>query len=242
MNFLDPVSDRVPGTIPFFKKYSIDINKDLRNYDSDTLKRNMNLSDNLLIKVEKIITNFTGKKENGRQAIFTYKGAVFKGIDIPSLNIDNLQFAQNYFRIISAHYGILKPFDLIEEYRLDFKANFKTLDFSSLYNYWKKPFIDYFSITEKPDLIINLLSAEFSKAITFKKLNIKVINLIFGEIDNNTYKSPPMYSKMARGRMAGFIIREFITKPEDLKNFNLDGYRFNKEFSNDNKFVFTRSI
>ena len=240
MDFSKPIGTKVPKTFPFFIQNSKRINKRLRELDSDILKNNMNLSDSLLLKVQELINNYTGKKENGRQAFFAYQGAVFKGIDVYSLKLDHLNFAQKYFRILSAQYGILKPLDLIEEYRLDLKTKLKIADFTNLYKYWENPFLDYFSNTEKTELIINLSSAEFSKAINFSKLNSKVINIIFGELHADKYKSPPMYSKMARGRMAGFIIRNYIIKPEDIKSFNHDGYKFNKNFSNKGNFVFTR--
>jgi len=240
MNFKDSVSVKIPESVPFFYQSSIKLNKYLRELDSADLKKNMNLSDNLFVKVQKIISNFTGKTGNGRQAIFAYQGAVFKGIDVPSLSMTHLEFAQSYLRIISAQYGILRPYDLIEEYRLDFKTKFKTNKYNSLYDYWEIPFMEYFTNTETKNPILNLSSFEFSKAINFKKSKTRIIDIVFGEKHDNTYKSPPMYSKIARGKMAGYIIRNFITDSEKIKRFNLDGYKYNGTLSIDNKLIFTR--
>ena len=240
MNFADPVPEGIPITNPRFMNNANNLNKLLRDLSDSSLKTRMNLSDKLLTKVRQMIDSFTGKEEYGRQALFAYRGAVFKEIDSISLNKSQLSFTQNHFRILSALYGVLQPFDSIEEYRLDMKTKFKTAEASNLYNYWKKPLTDYFNRIENNKVIINLASAEFARMINFSMLKTRAIDIVFGEIKGDIFKSPPMYSKMARGKLAGYLIRQKITKPEQIKLFNLDGYTFNMEFSSDIKFVFTR--
>ena len=240
MNFADPVPEGIPITNPRFMNNANNLNKLLRDLSDSSLKTRMNLSDKLLTKVRQMIDSLTGKEEYGRQALFAYRGAVFKEIDSISLNKSQLSFTQNHFRILSALYGVLQPFDSIEEYRLDMKTKLQTSETSNLYDYWKRPLTDYFNGIENSKIIVNLASAEFSRMINFSLLKTRAIDIVFGEMKGNILKSPPMYSKMARGKLAGYIIRQKITKPEQIKLFNLDGYTFNMEFSSDIKFVFTR--
>lgn len=240
MNFADPVPGNIIMSRPFFRDNAVNLNHYLRELDSDVLKKTMRISDKLVGKVHKTIHSFTGNQEHGRHAVFAYRGAVFKSLDALSLDKKHLLFAQDHIRIISALYGVLKPFDSIEEYRLDMKTPLRTSEASNLYDYWQKPLIDYFSRIETPKIIINLASTEFSKTIDFSILKIRVIDISFGELADSSIKSPPMYSKMARGTLTGYIIRNLITEPEKIKKFDSDGYTFNTKLSKDSKFVFTR--
>ena len=240
MNFTDPVPGDIPMTNPCFRNNANNLNQFLRKLSNSSLKNKMNLSDKLVSNVQRMINSFTGEQEYGRHAVFAYRGAVFKGLDALSLNTRQLRFTQNHFRILSALYGVLKPFDSIEEYRLDMKTQFKTSEATNLYDYWRKPLTEYFSRIENPKFIVNLASTEFSRMINFTMHKTRVIDISFGELSDGSIKSPPMYSKMARGSLAGYIIRNLITEPEKIKSFDIDGYTFNIELSNDSKFVFTR--
>ena len=240
MNFLDPIPHTLKTLEPLFNNNAIYLNSILRDLDRDTVKNNMKLSDKLLPHVQKIIKNFSGNYKNGRQAIFTYRGAVFKAIDSFSLTKKQIDFAQNHFKILSGLYGVLTPLDGIEEYRMDMKTILKTKEAINMYSYWRKNITDYFVNINSDQVIINLASNEYSKVINFSKIKTPVLNISFGEISNNQIKYPPMYSKMARGLMAGYIIRNYITEPEELKAFNLDSYKFNENVSNKNHFIFNR--
>ncbi len=240
MNLVDAIPNKYPIHKPFFYKNANNLINLLKNMESDDLKHVMNLSEKLLLKVQLILNNFSGDLQNSRQAIFAYRGAVFKGLDSLSLNKKQIQFSQNKIRILSGLYGVLKPLDGIEEYRLDMKTILKTIHSNNLYNYWNELITNYFSIYTNKEFLINLASNEYSKVINFSKLKASKIDIAFGEISNKKIKYPPMYSKMARGKMAGYIVRKMISSPEKLKKFNLDGYTFNSEYSNSNYFLFTR--
>lgn len=240
MNFDDSVPLNIPMTRPYFSNKAKYLNKHLKKLSNSTLKNKMNLSDKLLNNVLYMINSFTGEQEYGRHALFAYRGTVFKEMDALSFDKSRLHFTQNHFRILSALYGVLKPFDSIEEYRLDMKTNFRTSELSNLYNYWKKPLTDYFSEIEKPEIILNLASSEFAKMINFSLLETKIIDISFGEMKGGKFTSPPMYSKIARGKLSGYIIRNKVTEPEQIKSFNSDGYTFNVKLSNDSNFLFTR--
>ncbi len=240
MNFIDPIPSYINIGKPQFNDNSIILNNTLRGIDHVLLKQKMNLSDKLLPRVVDFIYTFTGNYKHGRQSIFAYQGAVFKAINSKTFNKKQMTFAQNHLRIISGLYGVLKPLDGIEEYRLEMKTKLQINDTSSISEYWKDTVTNYFTTFNKSNVIINLASNEYSKVIDFPKLNTPVINISFGEIINNTVKYPPMYSKMARGKMAGYIIRNFINKSEQIKYFDLDGYKYNKDFSNEVSYVFTR--
>jgi len=240
MNFVDPIPSSFNIEKPIFNNNSILLNDTLRNIDEKLLKQKMNLSDKLLPGVTNLIHNFTGNYKNGRQSIFAYRGAVYKAINSLTFNEKQMAFAQNHLRILSGLYGVLKPLDGIEEYRLEMKTKLHIKNSSSIADYWKDILTNYFRTFENSDVIINLASNEYSKIIDFSKINVPVINISFGEIINNTIKYPPMYSKMARGEMAGFIVRNFLKFPEHLKGFNINNYSYNNKLSSVDNYIFTR--
>lgn len=240
MNFHDPIPSGFDKFEPFFNKDAIYLNSILRNLDKESLKNSMKLSDNLLPHVENIIDNFTGKYQQGRQAVFAYRGAVFKAMNSINFNNNQVIFTQKNLRILSGQYGVLKPLDCIEEYRLDMKTALKTKYSSNMYEYWTQSITNYFKIFNKNKIIINLASNEYSKIIKFSEIKSTIINFSFGEITNNEIKYPPMYSKIARGKMTGYILRNFLTETDQIKNFDTDNYKFNSRLSNKNHYIFTR--
>lgn len=238
MNFLDQIPTDFEISRPFFDEKAFYLNTLLKNTDKNFLKQIMGLSDKLLPQVVNTIQNFSGYSDNTRQAIFAYRGAVYKAINANSFDIKQMDFAQNHLRIISGLYGMLKPLDGIEEYRLEMKS--KLFDITNLYGYWKDLITNYLTSMDNSQVIINLASNEYSRVIDFSKINLPVIDLYFGEISENQIKFPPMYSKIARGKMTGYIIRNLLTEPEKIKNFNIDNYCFDSKLSTKNKFIFTR--
>lgn len=238
MNFLDQIPTDFEISRPFFDEKAFYLNTLLKNTDKNFLKQIMGLSDKLLPQVVNTIRNFSGCSDNTRQAIFAYRGAVYKAINANSFDIKQMDFAQNHLRIISGLYGMLKPLDGIEEYRLEMKT--KLFDTSNLYGYWKDLITNYLTTMDNSQVIINLASNEYSRVIDFSKINLPVIDFYFGEITENQIKFPPMYSKIARGKMSGYIIRNLLTEPEKIKNFNIDNYCFDSKLSTKNKFIFTR--
>lgn len=182
---------------------------------------------------------FTPK--NSRQAIFAFKGEVYIGLDAYSLPIDKLEILQNKLRILSGQYGLLKPLDLMQSYRLEMGTKLKVANKENLYKFWGN------SITEKlnkeladNELFINLASAEYFKAVKPALLKVPVITPVFKDFKDGKLKIIAFFAKKARGLMVRFIIDHNIETIEDLKNFNEEGYAFDSNLSSENELVFTR--
>jgi uncharacterized protein len=182
---------------------------------------------------------------NARQAIYAFKGDTYIGLDAETLSDDDLKFAQNNFRILSGLYGLLRPLDLMQAYRLEMGSRLKTPKAENLYEFWGDTLtlgLNKLLEEQKTDVIINCASIEYFKSIKEKNLKGRVITPVFKFVKDGMVKSPGMMAKRARGMMARYIIQNKITDPEKLKKFNLDGYRFQKSLSNDSTMEFHKSV
>jgi hypothetical protein len=178
--------------------------------------------------------------DNAKQALLAFKGDVYNGIDAPSLSLEDLNFAQNNVRMISGLYGVLRPLDLIQPYRLEMGTKLSNKNGSNLYDYWGNKISKVLNDDEQ-DLIINLASNEYFKSIDIKILKAQMLDIVFKEKKNNTYKVIGIYAKRARGLMVNYIIRNRITEPKVLKNFSDEGYQYDDMLSSDSSWVFTRN-
>lgn len=178
-----------------------------------------------------------------KQALLAFKGDVYQGLDTDSMNADDLDFAQDHLRILSGLHGLLRPLDLIRPYRLEMGTKLAVGKAKNLYSFWGD------TVTERvgedlaasgSDVLVNLASAEYFKVLNTKKLAVRVVTPSFKDYKNGQLKSLFLYVKQARGMMAGFAIRERITNPDALKDFNGGGYRFAEELSDADNWVFTR--
>jgi len=181
------------------------------------------------------------KKEATKQAILAFNGEVFRGLNAKEMNEDELQFAQNHLRILSGLYGVLRPLDLMQPYRLEMGTKLKYYSYTNLYQFWGN------KITKQlnQDLgegtcVVNLASIEYYKSVKEATLKAKVITPIFKDFSNGTYKVLMTYAKNARGTMANYIIKNNITNPELLKSFDANGYVYNPALSDEANWVFTR--
>ena len=180
---------------------------------------------------------------NAKQAGFVFTGEVYKGLDLATLTEENLKKAQEKLRILSGLYGIIKPLDLIQPYRLEMGTR---LDYSAkvknLYQFWGDKLTDSLNKELKEDdgILVNLASNEYFKAVNPKKIKGEVITCNFKENKNDAYKIVMMYAKNARGRMSRFIIENDLKDKEELKAFDLDGYVFNPRLSSEADYIFTR--
>lgn len=180
---------------------------------------------------------------NGKQAIFAYDGAVYRGLKGNTLNSQQLEYGNEHLRIISGLYGALRPLDLIQPYRLEMITKLKNSLGNNLYSFWKGKLTSYFKEEldkQNNNFIINLASKEYSSAIDMNKINAKVITPIFKDYKGGTHKVITIYAKHARGLMSRFIIQNGIDSPEELKEFDEEGYSYNEYMSNDLELVFTR--
>ncbi len=181
--------------------------------------------------------------ENARQAILAFNGDVYTGLDAASFNDDDFEFAQQHLRILSGLYGVLKPLDLMQPYRLEMGTKLENQRGSNLYQFWGDIITDKINqaLAEQGDnVLINLASNEYFKAIKKKQLHGEIITPAFKDWKNGQYKMISFFAKRARGLMARYIITNKLTNVEQLKDFDLAGYGFNEELSKGNDWVFTR--
>lgn len=186
-------------------------------------------------------TPFTQK--NARQAIFAFKGDVYTGLDAYTLPDSSLKFAQQHLRILSGLYGILRPLDLMQAYRLEMGSRLDTCKGKNLYEFWDMQITDAINqqlAAIKSDTLINLASNEYFKAVKTKNINAKIITPAFKDYKNGEYKMIGFYAKKARGLMSRYIIDHKLTTAEDLKQFDSEGYRFKSTLSDETSWVFTR--
>ena len=178
-------------------------------------------------------------KENAT-AISAFTGEVYRGFDAPSLNKKELDVAQQKVRILSGLYGVLKPLDIIYPYRLEMGTSWAvTPAKKNLYAFWGKKIADELN-SEGKDVIVNLASNEYFKAVDKKTIKGRVITPVFKEFNNGEYKVVMVYAKKARGMMARYIVQNNISNPELIKGFNVNGYQFDTNLSKGDEWVFTR--
>jgi hypothetical protein len=166
---------------------------------------------------------------------------VYRGLDVYTLDIKNIDKLQDTVRILSGLYGVLKPLDLIQPYRLEMGTKLSIGKNKNLYEFWKKKVTKALNEElEDNELFLNLASNEYFKAIDSKTLKVPVIEIDFKELKNGDYKTIGIYAKLARGLMARYIIDTNAKTLEDIKGFNLENYRFHEQLSKENRLVFTR--
>ena len=180
-------------------------------------------------------------KENARQAIYAFSGDVYRGLDAYTILEEKLNKLQDTVRIISGLYGILKPMDLIQPYRLEMGIKFPVGKSKNLYEFWKSKVTK--ALNEELDdeeLFLNLASNEYFKAIDLKALKVPVITAVFKDFKNGEYKSIMTFAKLARGYMTRYIIDTNANTIDDIKGFNYEGYGFSETMSTDTELVFIR--
>lgn len=182
-------------------------------------------------------------EDNAKQALLAFKGQVYVGLDARSLREEDLFFAQDHLRILSGLYGILRPLDLIQAYRLEMGIPLKNPKGNNLYEFWGSKIsdsINYELSTQRENTLINLASNEYFKAIKPKQINGNIITPVFKELKGNELKVVTVYAKTARGLMSRFIIENKIENSSDIKAFDAGGYLFNQDLSTEKEWVFIR--
>jgi hypothetical protein len=217
----------------------------LREKDSfqiaDLMSLSMNLADLNVRRYQEWQVPFT--PYNAKQAIFAFRGDVYQGMDADTLSEDSIHFAQKHLRILSGLYGLLRPLDLIQPYRLEMGTRLANPRGRDLYAYWGNRITDALNeaVSEQGDnILINLASNEYFKSVNTKKISANIITPQFKERRGDSYKVISFNAKKARGQMARYIIEHQLNEPESLKDFNADGYVFNDEISEGNTWVFSR--
>jgi cytoplasmic iron level regulating protein YaaA (DUF328/UPF0246 family) len=179
--------------------------------------------------------------DNARPAIYAFKGDVYTGLDAYSFNKKQMTFAQKHLRILSGLYGLLKPLDLMQPYRLEMGTKFANKKGANLYEFWGDTITNKINDSHKKgEVILNLASNEYFKSVKTKSLKGEVVTPVFKDQKNGNYKIISFYAKKARGMMAAYVINNQINDPEAIKQFDVAGYRFSEVQSKNNEWVFLR--
>ena len=239
-----PVEKNIDSTIPSLLEHSNELIKDLKSLNPQEVSSLMSLSDKLgalnYERFQEWKTPFT--KSNSKQAILAFKGDVYQGLDAESLSETELIWAQKHVRILSGLYGILKPMDLMQPYRLEMGTKFATKRGQNLYDFWNSIITDELNKNFSSDNtnLLNLASNEYFKSINVSELKANVISPVFMDKKNGKYKIISFFAKKARGLMTRYVIKNQIEDITDIQNFKEGGYFFNEEMSENNKPVFCR--
>jgi cytoplasmic iron level regulating protein YaaA (DUF328/UPF0246 family) len=238
-----PVTKR--HTKPAMLKQSQQLIDNLRNYSAldlaELMKLSMKLAELNFDRYHDWQTPFTTK--NAKQAALAMKGDVYTGLDAESLNQEDFQFAQAHLRILSGLYGVLKPLDLMQAYRLEMGTKLPNEAGKDLYAFWGESITQAINKALKAqgdEILINLASNEYYKSIKPKLVKGRIITPQFKEKKNGNYRMIGVFAKRARGLMSRYIIENRLTDPEEIKGFKTDGYRFSKQQSKDDQWVFVR--
>ena len=181
--------------------------------------------------------------DNSRQALLAFKGDVYTGLDTATLSEEDFDYAQSHLRILSGLYGVLKPLDLIQPYRLEMGTKFENAKGKNLYDFWSNQVTSNLNKNIKKHenkTIINCSSNEYFNVIDQKNLEGNILNTVFKEYRDGELKFISFNAKKARGLLAKFVINNKITRNKDLKDFDLENYKFDSSLSDDSTFVFTR--
>ena len=239
-----PVEKNIDSTIPSLLEHSNELIKDLKSLNPQEVSSLMSLSDKLgalnYERFQEWETPFT--KSNSKQAILAFKGDVYQGLDAESLSKTELIWAQKHVRILSGLYGVLKPLDLMQAYRLEMGTKFPTNRGKNLYEFWNSIITDELNriFSSKKATLLNLASNEYFKSINSSELKANVITPIFMDRKNGKYKIISFFAKKARGLMTRYVIKNQIEDIADIQNFDEGGYFFSEAMSEDNKPVFCR--
>ena len=244
LDFETPVSTKNVST-PQFVKRAAELMKVLQRQSATDLSKLMKLSDKLgelnFDRNQQWKSSHTEK--NSKPAVYAFQGDVYQGLAVDELKAAEVKRCQKHVRLLSGLYGILRPLDLIQPYRLEMGTKLSTDAGKNLYDYWgdtvSKAIREELTAL-KSDLIVNLASNEYSKVAKLKTLGADVVSPAFRDWKNGEFKMISFFAKRARGLMTRYLITNKVTKAEGITRFDLDGYSYNEELSSENEPVFTR--
>ena len=232
-------------TQPELLNYSKELIKVCKKLTPAELSSLMSISDKLAglnaARFAEWTPNFT--PDNARPALLAFKGDVYTGLQAGDFNDNDFNFAQDHLRMLSGLYGVLKPLDLMQAYRLEMGTKLKNDKGADLYTFWGDVItknLNQALVAQKDNILINLASDEYFKSVNSQKLDATIIKPIFLDQKAGKYKIISFYAKKARGLMSRFIIKNRLTKIEQLYDFDYDGYQFDEAQSSSHEFVFKR--
>ena len=232
-------------TQPGHLKEAGELMKLLRPLDPEGVARLLGISPDLAAlntgRYQAWRTPFTPR--NAKQAVLAFAGDVYGGLDAPSLGEADLAFAQDHLRILSGLYGLLKPLDLIQAYRLEMGTRLANAKGKDLYAFWKATLTGQLRRElAEGQVLVNLASEEYFKAVDRKALGARIITPVFQDWKNGDFKVISFFAKRARGLMARYALEKRLVEPERLKRFKVEGYAFDAKASGPDQWVFRRRV
>lgn len=233
------------ATKPDFLQDAADLNEELRKLKAADLMKLQSISKDLaelnVVRNHEWALPFT--RDNARPAIFTFSGDVYTGLQADSFSREDLEYAQRHLRILSGLYGLLRPLDLMQPYRLEMGTALQNKHGRNLYSFWKDKITQALNKAlkaQQDDVLINLASQEYFAAVNQDGLKARIITPVFRDYKNGDYKVLSFFAKKARGVMAAWAIRNRVESVAALKSFRELGYRFSARASSDDELVFQR--
>lgn len=232
-------------TQPQFLEHSQELIDDLRELQPAQVSKLMAISEKLgQLNAQRFLEwSLPFSPTNAKQALLAFKGDVYTGMAAERFAAPDFDFAQRHLRILSGLYGLLRPLDLIQPYRLEMGTGFANKRGKNLYHFWGDIITDQLNVelAQQPErVLVNLASTEYWGAVNTKKLHAEVITPVFKDQKNGQYKIISFFAKKARGMMSAYIIHNQLTDVEQLKGFDSAGYAYNKAMSSPKEWVFTR--
>ena len=237
----------IAATQPQFVPQSTELIATLKKKTPQQISELMDLSEALAkLNVDRYKAwSPTFTEANARPAVLAFNGDVYEGLDAKSLKPKDLQWAQDHLAILSGLYGVLRPLDLMQAYRLEMGTALKHGKTNNLYQFWGAHIAEHLNQQlshSKEHVIVNLASQEYFKAVDRKALQARVIECVFQDFKNGQYKIISFFAKRARGLMARYAIQHQAKTPQALQAFNLEGYAFEANASSENSLVFRRHL
>ena len=232
-------------TRPQFLERAAELVKEARSLSPEDLRELMGVSEKIAELNHRRFMNWSEPftLDNAKQAILAFKGDVYTGLEAETLSAAQLQFAQQHLRILSGLYGLLRPLDLMQPYRLEMGVRFATPGGRNLYEFWGDTLTRALNAQlgkSGSRVLVNLASNEYFKSLQPGALDAEIITPVFKDLKGGKYKVISFYAKKARGQMARFIIDNELNEPDGLRRFRRDGYRYNRAESTAREPVFTR--
>ena len=234
-------------TKPRLLKFTNELISNLKDKSIQDIEKLMSISTSLATLNAQRFHNFktNPSSEHTQPAIFAFNGDVYQGLQASSFNSKKMEFAQKHLRILSGLYGILRPLDMIQPYRLEMGTQLAFDDYKTLYDYWDTKIMNLLLEdlkTQNDNIIINLASNEYFKSVNKKEFSANIIDIEFKDFKNDQYKIISFFAKKARGLMSKYIIDNAISDPNDLKGFDYEGYYYDPVASSAQKIAFKRDI
>jgi cytoplasmic iron level regulating protein YaaA (DUF328/UPF0246 family) len=232
-------------TQPQFIDRSAELVEDARALSPDDIRALMGVSETIAELNHRRFMNWgmPFSLDNAKQSVLAFKGDVYTGLAADTLSIAQLTFAQKHLRILSGLYGLLRPLDLMQPYRLEMGLKFANRGGANLYQFWGDAITGALNTQLKKSgtpVLVNLASNEYFKSVQSRALDAEIITPVFKDLKGDKYKIISFYAKKARGQMARFIIENALNEPDGMRKFKTDGYRYNKAESSARELVFTR--